>query len=122
MYPREEKRGQGRRSDVHQPVLATAGTAILGFTDAARSADNNPAEGSSELLSELKSYPHQVVYETNRDGNWELYLCNADGSHSINLTRTPNVDELYPKPSPDGSHLAFAMRTVESNVWVLEEF
>src|ERR1700722_709609 len=50
---------------------------------------------------------HKLVYETNRDGNWELYVCNADGSHPVNLTRTPDVGELYPKPSPDGTKICF---------------
>ena len=31
---------------------------------------------------------------------------NADGSHPVNLTHTPDVDELYPKPSPDGPRSA----------------
>ena len=88
-------------------VLATVGAGALGFTHEARSAGAISAEGSSELLSELKSYPHQVVYETNRDGNWELYLCNADGSNPVNLTRTSDVGELYPKPSPDGTKICF---------------
>jgi TolB protein len=62
---------------------------------------------SKDLLDELKTYPHKIVYETNRDGNWELYLVNADGSNPVNLTRTPDIDELYPKPSPDGSKICF---------------
>jgi Tol biopolymer transport system component len=66
-----------------------------------------PAEGSSDLLAELAGYRHKIVYETNRDGNWELYLCNADGTNPVNLTRTPDVDELYPKPSPDGFRICF---------------
>jgi hypothetical protein len=32
---------------------------------------------------------------------------NADGTGSTNLTRTGDVDELYPKASPDGSRIAF---------------
>ncbi len=62
---------------------------------------------SEDLRSELKAYPHKVVFETNRDGNWELYLVNADGSSPVNLTQTPTIDELYPKPSPDGTRIAY---------------
>ena len=85
-------------------VLATA--ALLGLAPAARPGEE-PAEGSSDLLSELRDYPHKLVYEANRDGNWELYVCNADGSNPVNLTRTPDVHELFPKPSPDGSKVCF---------------
>ena len=66
-----------------------------------------PVEGDAGLLAELKNYRHKIVYETNRDGNWELYLCNADGSNPVNLTNTKDVDELYPKPSPDGTKICF---------------
>jgi Tol biopolymer transport system component len=75
-----------------------AGTAV------AQERRKGPTE---DLRSELESYPHKVVFETNRDGNWELYLVNADGSSPVNLTRTPDVGELYPKPSPDGRKIVF---------------
>jgi TolB protein len=80
----------------------------------AEKASEKPAETaaglgapSPELLVELKGCPFQIVYETNRDGNWELYVMNADGSEPANLTRTPDVDELYAKASPDGTRFAF---------------
>ena len=91
---------------VRWAVVVTAVAALLGVVPEARSGEE-PAEGASELLGELKTYPHKIVYESNRDGNWELYLCNADGSEPINLTHTPDVDELYPKPSPDGTKICF---------------
>lgn len=65
------------------------------------------AQDDAALRTELKGSPHRVVCETNRDGNWELYVMNADGSGATNLTRTSDVDELYPKASPDGSMIAF---------------
>jgi len=64
-------------------------------------------EESKDMLEELKNYRHKIVIETNRDGNWELYLMNADGSNPVNLTKTPDVDEFYPKASPDGSKICF---------------
>ncbi len=58
----------------------------------------------------LKEIGFKIVYETFRqtDGkeNWELYMINADGSNPVNLTRTPDVDELYPHASPDGTKLS----------------
>jgi TolB protein len=86
--------------------VMTLAVLSLNFTPEARSNDRT-SEGSPDLLAELKAYPHKIVYETNRDGNWELYLCNADGSNPVNLTNTSDVDELYPKPSPDGSKICF---------------
>ena len=67
-------------------------------------AEKLPAE---KLLARLKAHPHKIVCESFRSGNWELYLMNADGSNAVNLTKTPDVDELYPKGSPDGSKICF---------------
>ncbi len=62
---------------------------------------------AEDLLAELKRVPHRIVYETRRDGNWELFLVDADGSDQVNLTQTPEVDELYPHASPDGTKVCF---------------
>ena len=90
-------------------ALALFVVTVLGLlaptgTIGAQERHNQP---SPDLLAELKTYPHKIVYETNRDGNWELYLVNADGSNPVNLTKTPDIDELYPKPSPDGTKICF---------------
>jgi WD40-like Beta Propeller Repeat len=66
-----------------------------------------PARESKELQAELKTYRHKIVYESNRDGNFRLYLCNADGSGTVCLTKSKDIDELYPKPSPDGTKICF---------------
>lgn len=64
-------------------------------------------QDDAALREALKAYSHRIVCETNRDGNWELYAMRAEGSDPVNLTRTPDVDELYPKVSPDGGRIAF---------------
>jgi len=55
---------------------------------------------------QLEDVPFKIVYEnfrkTNGKENWELYLVNADGSNPVNLTNTPDADEMYPHASPDG--------------------
>ena len=59
----------------------------------------------------LKSIPFKIVYETyrktNGKENWELQLIRADGSSSVNLTGTPEVDEMYPHAAPDGTKICF---------------
>jgi Tol biopolymer transport system component len=62
---------------------------------------------AAELTGELKEVRGQIVYESHREGNWDLFVCNADGSNSRNLTQTPAVDEMYPKVSPDGTRICF---------------
>jgi TolB protein len=66
-----------------------------------------PQGTPEEVLQSLKAYRHKVLCESNRSGNWDLWLMNADGSNPVNLTNTPDVDELYPKASPDGTKICF---------------
>ncbi|MCL5096026.1 MAG: hypothetical protein M1608_00520 [Candidatus Omnitrophica bacterium] len=63
---------------------------------------------AGDLALELKNVPHRIVYETYAGDNWELFMVNADGSNPINLTQTPQVDELYPHVSPDGTKVCYS--------------
>lgn len=60
-----------------------------------------------EMLKELKDYPCKLLFEAYHDGNFDLWIANADGSNPVNLTKTPDVNEFYPKVSPDGQKVAF---------------
>jgi Tol biopolymer transport system component len=59
----------------------------------------------------LKAIPYRIVYETYRDNNWELFSVNADGSDPVNLTKTPDVNEIYPHVSPDGTKISFLVNS-----------
>lgn len=65
------------------------------------------AEEEAAFRAELKNVPHKIIYETFRDHNWELFVVNADGSEPMNLTKTPDFNELYPHVSPDGAKVCF---------------
>lgn len=41
----------------------------------------------------------QIAFASTRDGNWEIYVMNADGSNQIRLTNNPAHDQ-YPAWSP----------------------
>ncbi len=65
------------------------------------------AEDAGPLKSRLGALPYKIAYETYVDGNWEIFVMNPDGSHPVNLTKTPKVNEHYPQISPDGTKLAY---------------
>ena len=48
-----------------------------------------------------------IAFDTNRDGNFEIYAMNADGSNPTRLTNT-SANEDLPAWSPDSSKIAFA--------------
>jgi TolB protein len=48
-----------------------------------------------------------IVFQSNRDGNWEIYRALPDGAQPFRLTDDPAADEA-PCFSPDGQWIAFA--------------
>jgi Tol biopolymer transport system component len=65
------------------------------------------ASDSEPLCARLKELPFKVAYESYVDGNWEIFVSNPDGSHAVNLTKTPDLNEHYPQVSPDGTRMCF---------------
>ena len=49
----------------------------------------------------------QILFTTQRDGNWELYLVEANGSGLRNLSNSPASKDGLGTFSPDGKWVAF---------------
>jgi len=61
----------------------------------------------------------KIVFVSDRDGNAEIYSCNADGSNIRRLTNNAATDD-EPAWSPDGSHIAFVSdRTGQSEIYIM---
>ncbi|MDZ7268985.1 MAG: hypothetical protein ONB48_14730 [candidate division KSB1 bacterium] len=50
---------------------------------------------------------NEIVFQSNRDGNWEIYRMPATGGNAVRLTYDPG-DDLSPDFSPDGRLIVFA--------------
>lgn len=48
----------------------------------------------------------QITFMSDRDGNYEIYIMNADGSGQVNLTNH-DANDRRPSISPDGKRIAF---------------
>src|SRR5262252_8296324 len=48
----------------------------------------------------------KIAFVSDRDGNSEIYVMNADGTNQMRLTNNPGVDD-YPTWSPEGKKIAF---------------
>ena len=72
------------------------GTGLLRLTDVPES-DLYPAWSPTNL----------IAFNSYRDGNWEIYLMNTNGTNQKNLTNNSTGDDLFPAWSPDGSKIAF---------------
>ncbi|MEJ2556299.1 MAG: hypothetical protein P8186_08730, partial [Anaerolineae bacterium] len=49
----------------------------------------------------------RIAFESNREGNVEIYVMQANGSNQRNLSNLPYADEHSPGWSPDGQRLVF---------------
>ncbi len=83
------------------------------------------ANAPAALQHSLKALPYKIAWECYVNGNWEIFVMNADGSQKVNLTHTPKVNEHYPQISPDGTKIAFSVDTGEGrdavrSLWVMD--
>jgi hypothetical protein len=61
----------------------------------------------------------KVAFASNRDGDFDIYVVNADGSGLVNLTNNA-VDDTSPAWSPDGRRITFdTMRDGQSEVYAM---
>ncbi|MYA62584.1 MAG: hypothetical protein F4X94_08445, partial [Dehalococcoidia bacterium] len=49
----------------------------------------------------------RIAFSSNRDGNYEIYVMNTDGSGLTRITNDSSVDDSHPSWSPDGQRIAF---------------
>jgi Tol biopolymer transport system component len=80
--------------------------------------DNNNSLGGDEYPA-WSPDSTKIAFQSYRDGNWEIYVMNADGSEQIRLTHNFGEDTL-PNWSPDGTRLAFNSATVgDTDIYVI---
>ena len=61
----------------------------------------------------------KIAFASHRDGNWEIYSMNADGSRQTRLT-TRDVQDRFPLWSPDRSKIAFGSQVSSGwELWVM---
>jgi len=61
---------------------------------------------SADSLAATAPKTGKVVFASNRDGNWDIWRMNPDGSNPMNLTRDAAVD-LHAAWSPSGKQILF---------------
>ncbi len=88
-------------------------------------AGTSQGAGGAPLSKRLKALPLKIAWECYVNGNWEIFVMNADGSNKKNLTNTPDKNEHYPQISPDGTKIAYSVdegegRDAVRSLWVMD--
>jgi Tol biopolymer transport system component len=61
----------------------------------------------------------RIAFQSERSGNWELWVINVDGTGLTQLTHHPEED-AHPDWSPDGTRIAFTSRRGgDRDIWVM---
>ena len=84
----------------------TARVPVLPTPNGQRAIVVNVVRDGAVIGTGLFGLERGVLFETNRDGNSEIYMMNPDGSNPINLTNHPASDNSAAW-SPDGTRIAF---------------
>jgi Tol biopolymer transport system component len=58
-----------------------------------------------------------IIFASDSNGNYDLWCIDADGSDTVNLTNTPQINEDYPQVSPDLSMISY-ITTDDQHLWV----
>jgi Tol biopolymer transport system component len=62
----------------------------------------------------------QIVFTSNRDGLWQVYVMEANGANQTNLSNS-GVDDYEPEFSPDGTKIVFASnRDGDADIFVMD--
>jgi len=90
-----------------QAAVGLCALLCLGAMAPAHAAGVAPSEAEQAALRALRGrLVGQVIWESNRDGHWQLYTMNADGTGARRLTSGPGND-TEARLSSDGSRVLF---------------
>ncbi len=96
----------------NRPLIATT---ALGLLLGGACTDTDTSTGIDTPIVRVG----KLAFVSNRDGNNEVYLMNADGSGLTQLTNSPAID-AQPAWSPDGKKIAFVSdRDGKNDIYVI---
>ena len=77
-------------------------------------------DNATNFYPSLSPSGEQIVYSSNREGNFEIYIMNVDGRELVQLT--DDIGNLYaPEISPKGNRIIFTAETGGlQSIWVMK--
>ena len=83
---------------------------------------NEDGTGNIQLTDSLgydaspqwSSLNDKILFDSDRDGDLEIYVMNSDGTDQLNLSNDPESDDVFPSWTPDGKSVVFQSRDLDS--------
>ncbi len=98
-------------------TVAADGTGLARLTTAPPFSPESPPTGVQAYAWSPDG--QKIAFASDRDGNLEIYVINADGSGLTRLTESPGTDTL-PRWSPDGKRIAFvSLRDSNAEIYIM---
>ena len=137
--PDSGDRGVVRRGDAHNfaPSISPDGTELVfaafvdGSTDddqlevfRVRAGDSEPdnltEEPGADGAPSWSPLGDSILFESKRDGDYDIYVMDADGQNQTPLTKN-DADDRLPEWSPDGQQIAFESdRDGDNDIWIMD--
>lgn len=76
------------------------------FPTTAGAAQTTGGGNFDAFVAKMEMSPGRIAFTSNRDGNYEIYVMNPDGTGQVNLTNNAAYDYM-PSWSPDGRKILF---------------
>ncbi len=79
------------------------------------------SDPTNEAMGAWSPDGSRLAFVSDRDGNYELYVSDADGATPRRLTSTADVAELTPEWTPDGRQIVYAAQLTggRAQIWIM---
>jgi len=73
---------------------------------------------ANDVIPAISPNGKQIAFNSDRSGNWDIYLMDSTGGQAIQVTNDP-AHEIHPSFSPDGKWLVYCRYGDQSGQWEL---
>lgn len=102
-------------------LVLLLGMATVTVTSAASPIRQLTDTRSANLRPVWSADHKRIAYQSNRDGSYHVYVMDADGGNTKQISSGPDIDDRHPAWSPDGNSIAVdSGDATHREIWVID--